>query len=367
MGVLSLTVGLLWLSAAAITAGGGMLVWWGLLADRSSGVPRCPRCWYNMTGAPNLRCPECGHAARRARDLHHTRRRWAAALPGALLALAPPLAWVGARNQQALLRRVLPPWKTCERLELGRFVVVRSRARWDDDPAARARVRVWYGSQLALTMTGYSLDVGAGGDAGTVGRGDDLNGDGVPDLLIAEFTGGAHCCSVYHFFTLDDDVGLRPLSTIDAGHGLLEFADLDGDGVRELKTQDWTFAYWNTSFAGSPAPDVVLRWRGNRCVVAPDLMQRPPPDVAWFAERVQLTLAGEESASTWRHGGVPASYWATMLDLIYSGHAALAARFADEAWSDVRPPADKAAFLAQFRAQLARSPYFPLVADRASP
>lgn len=68
----------LWAAAFALGA-------WALLWDRSRGRPRCPRCWYSMTGAlaasretdaPALRCPECGKQIRSRRGLFRTRRRW---------------------------------------------------------------------------------------------------------------------------------------------------------------------------------------------------------------------------------------------------------------------------------------------------
>lgn len=72
---------------------GGLLVLVGiwllhrsLLADRARGRKRCPKCWYDMAGAPTLTCPECGRTARSDRHLLRTRRRHARAL--AALALA---------------------------------------------------------------------------------------------------------------------------------------------------------------------------------------------------------------------------------------------------------------------------------------
>lgn len=339
-----------------VTAVGAWVTWRGLVADRWRGVPRCPKCWYNMIGAEGLRCPECGHACRRARDLLRTRRRWRSVAAGGLMALALPAAWLGGNYGQWVLRRILPQWKVVERIELGRFVVERSLARWDDFHAG-ARVRVYGDGRLVSEMRGYILHVGDSSGP-VVGRGEDLNGDGMPDLLIYEYTGGAHCCSNYYFYALDSEFGLRALDRIEAEHGDVRFADLDGDGTNEMTTQDWTFAYWHTSFAGSPAPEVVLRWRGGRCVVAPELMERPASDAAEFAGWVERTLTEEENAAAWSHGGVPVSYWATMLRLIYTGHGDVAERFADEAWPAERSGEEKAAFLAEFRSQLARSPYW---------
>src|SRR5262245_11447223 len=49
---------------------------WALFSDRARGRRRCPRCWYDMSGAAGLRCPECGRTVRSERGLARTRRRW---------------------------------------------------------------------------------------------------------------------------------------------------------------------------------------------------------------------------------------------------------------------------------------------------
>lgn len=53
--------------------------------DRARGRPRCPKCWYDMTGSRGFVCPECGHDAARPRNLYRTRRHGARVLLGALL------------------------------------------------------------------------------------------------------------------------------------------------------------------------------------------------------------------------------------------------------------------------------------------
>lgn len=56
-----------------------------LFRDRPRGRRRCPGCWYDMSGVPGLRCPECGREARGERRLLRTRRRWKQAGLAALL------------------------------------------------------------------------------------------------------------------------------------------------------------------------------------------------------------------------------------------------------------------------------------------
>ncbi len=70
-----------------VLAGMGMLHR-AAFADRSRGRPRCPRCWYDMTGSRGFVCPECGHDARRQRNLHRTRRHGGRVMLGALLVVS---------------------------------------------------------------------------------------------------------------------------------------------------------------------------------------------------------------------------------------------------------------------------------------
>ncbi|MCZ6493640.1 MAG: hypothetical protein O6933_06115 [Planctomycetota bacterium] len=77
-----------WIGGTALGVFGLVLMWWALLHDRAKGRRRCPKCWYDMTGAERLRCPECGHLAKRERKLFTTRRRWRWAVVALLMMFA---------------------------------------------------------------------------------------------------------------------------------------------------------------------------------------------------------------------------------------------------------------------------------------
>ncbi|MFG0283641.1 MAG: hypothetical protein ACF8R7_04405 [Phycisphaerales bacterium JB039] len=91
---------------------------WAIRGDRPRGRRRCRRCWYDMTGAPGLTCPECGREAPDATDLLRPRRKWRLAVVGlviALLAVVPyhvPRVqrggWVAAIPTTALILGL--PW-----------------------------------------------------------------------------------------------------------------------------------------------------------------------------------------------------------------------------------------------------------------
>jgi hypothetical protein len=75
-------------AAVVLAAGGVVLLGWSLWWDRPRGRKRCPKCWYDMSGAAGLVCPECGKDARRERRLLKTRRRWGWATLAVVLLLA---------------------------------------------------------------------------------------------------------------------------------------------------------------------------------------------------------------------------------------------------------------------------------------
>ena len=87
--------------------------------------------------------------------------------------------------------------------------------------------------------------------------GNDLTGEGDPDLLVAQFSEGAHCCFRYTFLNL----GAQNVSTFldtPPSNCTAEFQDLDGDQIFEFLTCDDLLAYKYCSFASSPMAPVVL-------------------------------------------------------------------------------------------------------------
>jgi hypothetical protein len=201
-------------------------------------------------------------------------------------------------------------------------------------------------------------------DAAMVKMGMDITGAGQPDLVISEYSGSANCCLLFHIFEIGPT--FKKLGTIDAefGDSGPHFVHPDKDSKTTglaIEIHDWTFANWNTDFADSPAPKVILRFSDNAYQVAPDLMRAPvlsASDLAARADEVK-NYAPSAKDGTWPHVKVSPQLWGTMLDLVYSGHADDAWKFLDDAW-----PAKvqgKDAFARDFRTQLAKSKYWPAV------
>jgi hypothetical protein len=88
----------------------------------------------------------------------------------------------------------------------------------------------------------------------------DLNGDGVPELLLNLFTGGAHCCSIEQVYDLS---GRGPrkweMSFGDAGATIISTS-----GGTLFRTADDSFAYEFTDYADSGAPVQLWSYGHNR-------------------------------------------------------------------------------------------------------
>lgn len=87
-------------AAAALSVFWISLFVWAWRGERPRGRRRCARCWYDMSGASSLLCPECGREAKTPADLYRPRRRRKLAALAAIAMLTAPAAWVWPRFQQ---------------------------------------------------------------------------------------------------------------------------------------------------------------------------------------------------------------------------------------------------------------------------
>jgi hypothetical protein len=95
---------------------------------------------------------------------------------------------------------------------------------------------------------------------------EDLDGDGEPEVLVDLFTGGAHCCLITEIYSFDGAAGTyRSLEHNFADPGYV-LKDLNRDGVPELKSADFRFAYLLSSYAGSFLPVQIWRWQNGSLV-----------------------------------------------------------------------------------------------------
>ncbi len=98
-------------------------------------------------------------------------------------------------------------------------------------------------------------------DIGLVVSGQDVNGDGLPDIVLEGYSGGAHCCWTYYIFSLGPNPKLLGKFKNEQG---AEFVVNNGTGRMEIHALDGAFDYFEFPHAFSPFPDVYLRIEGQR-------------------------------------------------------------------------------------------------------
>jgi len=165
-----------------------------------------------------------------------------------------------------------------------------------------------------------------------------------PNAIFVGYAGGAHCCYTVHLLWIAGEFRVQTIELFDSE------VKIESTGrTPSLSFYDFNFAYWNASFADSPAPLVVLSYDPARREYAADAlaMRKPPPAADELAQQAaKLRKIYEEL----RPDELNSDLWSAMLDLIYAGNAASARSLLDQAWPPDKP--DKDAFLKDFIKQL---------------
>jgi len=322
--------------------------------DQPRGRRRCPGCWYEFGPTIVARCPECGRAVLGEHELHRTRRRLALLAGAVVLLLLPPLAMIGTRRLARVYYALMPRWRTVSTHDVGVHRILVQKVRDPEDFGERCVIKGTAGEPLIIEDV--HLWIGSGMNTGPIeqriGIGDDLTGDGVPDLIVSTYSGGAHCCLGFRVVSLTPAPML--VAEIDAQNGGDFFRAVDG--VIEYRGVDWTYAYWNSSFVASPRPGLVLRWNDGRFAVdAPAMLKPLPPEaeLAAAAEEIRRALVSTSEAVDIPP---PERLGALMLELMYTGHEARAWALLDEAWPGDVPGKDVFAY--ELRHLMSQSAYW---------
>ncbi len=199
----------------------------------------------------------------------------------------------------------------------------------------------------------------------------DITGSGQPEVVIQDWSMGAHCCLTALVYQLG------PTPTLVA-----KIEARDNENIRfEQRPSlgwigryyDWTFMYWNAGSPQSPGVPIAVTYRGGGFHLVPDLMRTP----RWSRELMDQAVDSVRSDFADCSRGdscLPPALWAVMLSLVYSGHLDQAREFFERAWpmqpgkgwkhayweqkSYAASPDGRQQFWTEFMAQLAYSPYW---------
>jgi hypothetical protein len=178
------------------------------------------------------------------------------------------------------------------------------------------------------------------------------------DIVIQQYSGGAHCCLSIEVATLGETFEIsNSLDLRDAGASLIRLpVDLYG-----FESADMAYAYRWTSFADSPSPTIYIQYDAERgFFLAVDMMRTermPRETLNEVARRMRSDV------SAWNAGTAPPpDYIKAVLGFVYTGDMEGSRENSAEAWPDWVPDASQ--FITDlYECALPSSPWWPGIAQ----
>jgi hypothetical protein len=185
--------------------------------------------------------------------------------------------------------------------------------------------------------TGYAYWLGK--KEGLFHPGDDITGDGIPNLVVMYSSGGNSSFNQFcYVFSLGDQ--FRLIQCLPQGN----FVDINQDGKLDCIAYQPGFTFWHACHAGSPLPKIVYEYCDNEYLLAPALMCQPLPEeeeMNQVIEEVKRRCAKVKEEEwdnkyCWNYKDVylDSSVWSYMLKLMFSGHPDEAYDFLDKVWPE---------------------------------
>ncbi|MEO1590444.1 MAG: VCBS repeat-containing protein [Cyanobacteria bacterium J06632_22] len=132
----------------------------------------------------------------------------------------------------------------------------------------------------------------------------DLDSDGVSELIVQNYSGGAHCCTNTAIHRWDG----TQFTTVETGFldGLgVSFADLDNNGQTELILADQSFLYKFGSYIESFPPEVILTYQAGTLV---DTTYQYPDRIQAQAEAAKAAFLAVQAEHNLTSNAMLASY-----------------------------------------------------------
>ena len=161
------------------------------------------------------------------------------------------------------------------------------------------------------------LNLGTSSGITSVSATGDVTGDRRAELVVTNYSGGAHCCLSTVIYSFDGATP-KPLLSLDTGDCMGAMIDLDRNGTAEFQTCDPAYGYAFCAFAYSPFPPVVFaydRQKGAFVLATPR-----------YARHLRLTSAADARTMIAEHPNqremARCAALGPALGLIYTGRVA---------------------------------------------
>jgi hypothetical protein len=143
----------------------------------------------------------------------------------------------------------------------------------------------------------------------------DINGDGLDDILVSIYTGGANCCFGANLYSVGDS--LRLIFHIEPNLRYFELVDLEQDHIPEFIVGDENFAHWKDTYREF-MPILIWRWDGDKYRLANSR----------FPDYVMQEYNAADPCD---------NLWGWVIDLSYAGRVAEADSIFMYCWPDSVP------------------------------
>ncbi len=134
-----------------------------------------------------------------------------------------------------------------------------------------------------------------------------------PQIVVTNYSGGAHCCTTTTFISRDKATAPWSLTTSEAldGEGYW-FEDVNGDGAMELMSSDNRFFYAFGSYAGSFAPLQIHQLIAGKII---DVSSNQAMHSRLVQDLAGIEFSAKTSPEMWKQNGFLAGWVASKIRL----------------------------------------------------
>lgn len=208
-------------------------------------------------------------------------------------------------------------------LVYNRYRLVVSR----DTDGSSGKFILYQGADKVASDNGCDFIIGLpdGMLKGKHSMGDDVNKNGIGDLILTCDHGGAHGAYTTYIYELGNT--FRVLGKLEYNAGSISVLQGGNGNTLAFKVNDVSFNYWHAPYAESPKPELIISWDGNEYTVdimATKQLDRGLGNLDYIANDISLSQESSRSLDS--------RMWAEMLDLLYSGRKDDAWAFLNKCW-----------------------------------